>query len=134
MIQNMMETKQFDMMKTKPLAMERYETATEMQIRNWFVDYQNIMREMKIRPENLINFDETGFRVECMKRQKVLVFIEMKELYAVSPENRKSCTVIEMINGTGNFPPPPMIIMQGMKIHPPSHHPPSSSPQNSPLN
>ena len=102
------------MIKTKPLVMKRYEAATEMQLRNWFVDYQRIMIEMKIRSENLINFDEADFRIECMKRQKILIPIEMKELYAISPENRKSCTIIEMINATSDFSSSSMIIMQDM--------------------
>ncbi len=75
------------------------------------------MRELKIRSKNLINFDEAGFRIECMKRQKILISIEMKKLYAISLENRKSCTIIEMINATDDFSPLSMIIMQDMKFH-----------------
>jgi hypothetical protein len=116
------------MIKFKPLAMKRYEIATKMQVRIWFADYTRIMREMKIRSENLINFDETRFRVECMRRQKVLILIEMKELYAMSFENRRSCTIIEMINGTSDFSPSSMIIMQGMKFPPTNFTPPNFTP------
>ena len=72
------------------------------------------MREMKIHLENLINFDKNDFCVKCMKRQKILILIEMKKLYAMNLENRKSCTIIEMINVTNNFSFPSMIIMQDM--------------------
>ncbi len=105
------------MIKFKSLTMKRYEMTTKMQIKNWFADYQKIMREIKIRSKNLINFDETKFRVECMRRQKVLILIDIKELYAMSLENRRFCTIIEMINATNNFSSLSMIIMQDMKFH-----------------
>jgi hypothetical protein len=105
------------MIKFKSLAMKRYEVVTKMQIKNWFDDYTRIMHEMKIRSENLINFDETRFRVECMKRQKVMILIEMKKLYAMSLENRRFCTIIEMINETSDFSSSSMIIVQDMKFH-----------------
>jgi hypothetical protein len=85
------------------------------------------MHEMKIRSENLINFDETKFRVECMRRQKVMILIEMKELYAMSLENRRFCTIIEMINETNDFSSSSMIIMQDMKFHLSNFTPPQIS-------
>ncbi len=115
------------MIKFKSLTMKRYEVATKMQIKNWFADYTRIMHEMKIRSENLINFDETKFRVECMRRQKVMILIEMKELYAMSLENRRFCTIIEMINETNDFSSSSMIIMQDMKFHLSNFTPPQIS-------
>jgi hypothetical protein len=37
-------------------------------------------------------------------------------MYSMSPENRRSITIIEMINATGRKPPPPMIIIQGKRL------------------
>jgi hypothetical protein len=51
-----------------------------------------------------------------MKKQEIIVPIEIREHYQVSPENRKSLTIIEMINAAGEFPPPPMIIIQGQGL------------------
>ena len=42
--------------------------------------------------------------------------MNIKEFYAISPKNRRSATVIETINAAGEFPPPPMIIIQGQEI------------------
>jgi hypothetical protein len=47
-----------------------------------------------------------------MKKQEIIVPIEIREHYQVSPENRKSLIIIEMINATEEFPPPFMIIIQ----------------------
>ena len=50
-----------------------------------------------------------------MKGQEIYVPIEIKQFYAVSPENPRSATVIETINAAGDYPPPPMIIIQGQE-------------------
>jgi hypothetical protein len=50
-----------------------------------------------------MNFDEIDFRSECMKKQKIIVFIEIRKHYQISSENRKSLIIIEMINAVEEF-------------------------------
>ena len=103
--------------KTKPLAMIRYEAAQESDVIEWFERYREVLKELKIRKSrNILNFDEAGFRVGCMRGQEIIVPEEIKQFYAVSSENRRSATVIETINAAGDYPPPPMIIVQGHDI------------------
>jgi hypothetical protein len=47
-----------------------------------------------------------------MKKQEIIVFIEIKEHYQVSFENRKSLIIIEMINAIEEFLLSLMIIIQ----------------------
>jgi hypothetical protein len=47
-----------------------------------------------------------------MKKQEIIVFIEIKEHYQVISENRKSLIIIEMINAIGEFFLSLMIIIQ----------------------
>jgi hypothetical protein len=47
-----------------------------------------------------------------MKKQEIIVFIEIKEHYQISSENRKSLTIIEMINAVEEFSFSLMIIIQ----------------------
>jgi hypothetical protein len=47
-----------------------------------------------------------------MKKQEIIVSIEIREHYQVSPENRKSLIIIEMINAAEEFPFSLMIIIQ----------------------
>jgi hypothetical protein len=47
-----------------------------------------------------------------MKKQEIIVFIEIKEHYQVSSENRKSLIIIEMINAVEEFFFSFMIIIQ----------------------
>ncbi len=59
-----------------------------------------------------MNFDEIDFRSKCMKKQEIIVSIEIKEHYQVSLENRKSLIIIEMINAVEEFLSSLMIIIQ----------------------
>jgi hypothetical protein len=94
--------------KTKSLSIVRFEAAEESDVIRWFSDYKNVLKTLNIRfKRNILNFDEAGFRVGCLKGDDILVPADVKEHYAVSPENRKSITIIEMINAAGDFPPPP---------------------------
>jgi hypothetical protein len=47
-----------------------------------------------------------------MKKQEIIVFIEIREHYQVSFENRKSLIIIEMINAVEEFSLSFMIIIQ----------------------
>jgi len=44
----------------------------------------------------VLNMDELGARIGCLKGENIIVPIKVKELYIASPENRKSVTIIEM--------------------------------------
>ena len=103
--------------KTKPLPMTRFEAAHESGLMQWFENYKLVLEELEIRHRrNILNFDEAGFRIGCMKGQEVLLPPDIRQFYAVSPENRRSATIMETINAAGDFPPPPMIIIQGHDI------------------
>ncbi len=75
--------------------------------------YKNILKVLNIRRRrNIINFDEIDFRSECMKKQEIIVSIEIREHYQISSENRKSLIIIEMINAVEEFLLSFMIIIQ----------------------
>jgi hypothetical protein len=98
--------------KIKSLTMKRYEAVIDSDVMKWFDKYKNAFRELKIDRRNLINFDETEFRIDCAKEQKIIVFADVQEFYEVSSENRKSITIIEMINAVDDYFTSLMIIIQ----------------------
>lgn len=60
--------------KTKPLATVRFTAAQEKDIKEWFREYRKALETLQIKDKkNLINFDEAGFRVGCMKGHQILV-------------------------------------------------------------
>jgi hypothetical protein len=75
--------------------------------------YKNTLRALNIRKRrNIINFDESDFRSNCLKKQEIIISIEIKKHYQVSSENRKSLIIIEMINAVEEFSSSLMIIIQ----------------------
>ncbi len=103
--------------RTKLLSVIRFEAGHEEAVIDWFLKYKNTLRILNIRKRrNIINFDEDDFRSDCMKKQEIIVFIEIREHYQVSSENRKSLIIIEIINAVEEFLLSLMIIIQGQGL------------------
>ncbi len=99
--------------RTKSLSIIRFEVDHEKAVVDWFLKYKNTLRILNIRRRrNIMNFDEIDFRSECMKKQKIIVSIEIRKHYQISSENRKSLIIIEMINAVEEFFFSFMIIIQ----------------------
>ena len=97
--------------------MVRFEAAQEKDVIEWFKRYRMELKTLNIRKRsNIINFDEGGFRIECLRSEEILVPADIYQLYSTSPDNRKSVSVIEMINAVSDFPPPPLVIIVGQHI------------------
>src|ERR1700761_1134398 len=120
---------------TKPIAVVRVTAAQINEVERWFQQYRVNLAKYQIKTKNIYNFDEVGFRVGCARGQQILVPLDIREVisanikihikinansrlqhYSISPENRRSLTIIETINATGSKPIPPMIIVQGKHI------------------
>lgn len=100
--------------KTKPLATARYTAGDIQQVETWFQEYEGMLRKLNIQKRrNIVNFDEQGIRIGCMKRREIVVPEDLLEFYSISPENRQSMTIFENINAAGDYPVPPMLVMQG---------------------
>lgn len=67
------------------------------------------------KKRNIINFDEQGVRIGCMKRGNFGAHRHFRIL-CLSPENRHSLTIFEKINAAGECPPLPMLIIQGQEF------------------
>jgi hypothetical protein len=102
---------------TKPIAHTRVDSHTEDDVKKWFKELEDTMEEYEIDSgKKLLNMDESGARVGCPTGERVIVPIEVKELYTASPENRKSVTIIETVRADGRKTLPPYIITPGKKI------------------
>jgi hypothetical protein len=63
-----------------------------------------------------VNFDESEFRIDCSKEEKILMSVNVKEHYSVSSNNRKSVIIIELINAADDYSSSSMIIIQRQEI------------------
>lgn len=78
---------------TKPLAVVQFTAGQEMDIRAWFVDYRQALGALQIKNEkNIVNFDEAGFRVGCMRGLKILAPVDVLEVrtYLFEPLARQA--------------------------------------------
>ena len=49
-----------------------------------FKGYQDVLAKYKISQKDIWNFDETGFRVGCLKGQQIYMPLDIKEVYYCS--------------------------------------------------
>lgn len=91
----------------------RIKTATPEQIKGFFRKFDLAVRQHKIPPENIFNYDECGYIMGKSKSSKVVVPSYKKRTYVQSTEGRDSCTVIESINMCGDSLTPTIIFKGG---------------------
>jgi hypothetical protein len=85
--------------KIKSLTIVRYFAAQMLNVKQWFVNYRNILQELNIiRSRNVWNFDEVDFRVNCMQRKNILMSKNISDFYSINFENRKFLIIIEDVN------------------------------------
>lgn len=66
--------------------------------------------------QNIVNFDETDFCINCFEFQKILMFDEIKKFYVVSFENKKSFIMIKTVNAIEKFSIFSFVIMSDPEI------------------
>ena len=66
--------------RSKPLAALCITAQDTANLRLWFKGYIHTIKEKRIKMKNILNFDETGFRVGCPKGQTLLVPLDVTEV------------------------------------------------------
>ncbi len=81
------------------------------------MNYVNVLKLFNVRNRrNILNFDETEFRIDCFQKEEILMFLNIKEIYAVSFDNQKSAIICELINTVDDYSSFSMMIIQKQKI------------------
>ncbi|KAG8670758.1 hypothetical protein FPOAC1_003992 [Fusarium poae] len=87
--------------------MERAKCEDPTIIRNWFRLVANVIAKYGIRPDEIYNFDETGFMMGVIASGMVVTGAERRgRPKSVQPGNREWITVIQAINAEGQAIPP----------------------------
>jgi hypothetical protein len=82
-------------------------------LREWFTTIQRAIDENGIQPEDIYNFDETGFAMGLISAQKVVTRAEYYGRRSIlQPGNREWVTAIEAICADG-YSLPPCVIFKG---------------------
>ena len=75
------------------------------------------MKKLNIRKQNnIINFDENESRIECFRKQEIMMSENINQFYSINSENRKSMNIIKMIDAAENFFFSSFIIVADQKI------------------
>ncbi|CEJ62228.1 hypothetical protein PMG11_10734 [Penicillium brasilianum] len=87
-------------------------------LREWFLTVQRVIDENGIQPEDIYNFDETGFAMGLISTQKVVTRAEMygNGRRLLQPGNREWVTAIEAISADGYSLPPCVIFKAKVAI------------------
>jgi hypothetical protein len=107
--------KEYELIKQKPIDPKRFQAEDFAAVANWFDTFELAIKNYKITPSNLYNFDETGFMIGQGKEQAVITRFKEKSRTLPSASNRESVTIIECINANGSVIPP-MVILAGKNI------------------
>lgn len=82
-------------------------------LQEWFSTVQNVIDENGIQPDDIYNFDETGFAMSLISSQKVVTRADLcGRRRLLQPGNREWVTSIESICADG-FSLPPCVIFKG---------------------
>lgn len=98
--------------KQKPLAVERRNAESLKTIKQHFNEFNEAKTFHGVADGDVYNFNETGFRVDCGRQQKVITKEDKARLVLEDPENRDFISSIECVSGNGSVIPN-MIILSG---------------------
>ena len=70
----------FKTLQTKPIARVRVSAADVEEVRDWFYGFRTWCEERSIKPGDVLNFDEAGFRVGVAPGEEVVVPAYVKEV------------------------------------------------------
>lgn len=70
------------------------------------------MEKETFLPQDIYNFDETGFQIRCLRKRLVVTNSNQKAPYVSDPDCRESITIVEMVSADGRVSDP-LVIIQG---------------------
>ena len=70
----------FKTLQTKPIARVRVSAADVEEVRDWFYGFRTWCEERGIKPRDVLNFNEAGFRVGVAPREEIVVPAYVKEV------------------------------------------------------
>ena len=106
----------FKRRRRRALDIERMQALDKTATQAWFYQYHQIIAEKGILPQDIYNFDETGFQIGVGKDQWIITREPKKKIFSGTDTNRESVTVVESVNADGSFVIALVIILTGRQI------------------
>ena len=80
-----------------------------------FEKFRKVVKDYSIYPEDIWNFDKTGYRIGIARGDWIIAIDPTRTVYSKCPNNRELLSVIECIN-SGGRDIPPFLILTGTNI------------------
>jgi DDE superfamily endonuclease/Tc5 transposase-like DNA-binding protein len=106
---------EYHVRRKRAIDIERMQAVDKTVVERWFDDYRHQITIHGICPEDIYNFDETGFQIGVGKDQWIVTREPRKKIFNGSNTNRESVTVVECVS-TDGFVCPPLIILSGKQV------------------
>lgn len=94
----------------RALDLERLQAHDKSAIERWFQSYHDIIQRYGITPQDIWNFDETGFQIGVGKDQYIITREPKKRIFSGAKTNRESVTIIGAVNAMGSVISPLIIL------------------------
>lgn len=94
----------------RALDLERMQAHDKSSIELWFRSYHDAIERYGITPQDIWNFDETGFQIGVGKDQFIITREPKKKIFSGANTNRESVPVIEAVNTTGSVISPLIVL------------------------
>ena len=85
----------------RAIDIERLQAVDKTVVERWFEDYRHQVALHGICPEDIYNFDETGFQIGVGKDQWILTREPRKKIFNGATTNREPVTVVECVSTDG---------------------------------
>ena len=106
---------EYHVRRKRAIDIERLQAVDKTVVERWFEDYRHQVALHGICPEDIYNFDETGFQIGVGKDQWIVTREPRKKIFNGATTNRESVTVVECVS-TDGYACPPVIILSGKQV------------------
>lgn len=101
---------EYHIRRQRTLDIKRKEAHNQRDIKVFFKRWKAVLDKYAIKPADIYNFDETGFRIGIGRHQKIITRDLKAKSYIKSSTNRDYVTVIETISADSSTIPPMIIL------------------------
>ena len=93
----------------------RVKDTTKEALMTWFDAFKHVIDDLYVSPENIYNFDKSGFSIGKIEATRVIINSKLHQRYQVQPGRQKCVSVMECICADGTWIDP-LIIFKGENI------------------
>lgn len=104
--------------KQKPISLARKQAQDPEALQDWYNRLDSVIEKYEIQPEDMWNFDETGFNIGVSREKTIVTRDRRRRSFLASAENRDHATLLETVSAVGDSIPPIIILAGAIILEP----------------